>query len=46
MTDERDTSDLRLYGAEDFEELDAIEAAIERALDGEDSITRPTERNA
>lgn len=34
---DRDLSDLHLYGAEDFEELDQIEAAIERALadDGE-----------
>jgi len=34
---DRGISDLHLYGAEDFEELDQIEAAIERALaaDGE-----------
>ena len=33
MNDERDRSDLNVYGAEDFEELDTILAAIDRALD-------------
>ena len=33
MNEVRDRSDLNVYGAEDFEELDAVLAAIDRALD-------------
>jgi hypothetical protein len=33
MDNERDVNDLHLYGAEDFEELDMILGAIERADD-------------
>jgi hypothetical protein len=33
MNEERDWSDLNVYGADDFEELDMILAALDRALD-------------
>jgi len=36
MNEELDRSDLNVYGAEDFEELDAILAAIDRAVDTDD----------
>ena len=39
MHEERDRSDLNVYGAEDFEELDTILAAIDRALDTDGQIT-------
>jgi hypothetical protein len=32
MPHERDISDLRVYGAEDFEELEGVLDAIDRAL--------------
>lgn len=32
MNEERDRSDLNVYGAEGFEELDVILAAIDKAL--------------
>ena len=33
MTGERDRSELNVYGAEDFEELDSILDALDRAND-------------
>jgi hypothetical protein len=36
MPEERDISDLHVYGAEDFEELDQILDALERANEEED----------
>ena len=33
MSESRDLSELQLYGAKDFEELDGIYAAMEKALD-------------
>lgn len=33
MNEDRDRSDLNVYGAEDFEELDAFLAALDGALD-------------
>ena len=33
MNEERDLSDLQLYGAEDFEELDSILDALDKAND-------------
>ena len=39
MNEERDRSDLNVYGAEDFEELDVILAALDKALDADGQAT-------